>query len=127
MKISLLIHAWVEMIAGFILLFNPSLLLLTTDQNLQTISVSKLYGIIAFSFGLAVYIITKGFVYNLIYKRLILLIICFHLLVSFHMYNLYAQKVVSIPGAFVLHIVMASLFLVLYFKNINQWKDAQST
>ena len=47
MKIILQVNAGVEILAGFILLFNPHLLLNHAEPNIQGIVISKMYGILA--------------------------------------------------------------------------------
>ena len=87
MKSILQINAIIELLAGFVLLFNPHLLLNHTNPNIQGIVIAKLYGILAFFFGLVCFILSKHFDYNQLYKQIILSIITFHLPHDERFYN----------------------------------------
>lgn len=59
MKHILLINALVEILGGFILIFNPHFLLSNPSPELQGVVISKLYGITIFGFGIVSYLLIK--------------------------------------------------------------------
>ena len=119
MKLVFYFHTVIEVIAGFILLFNPELLLNRNDPNIQSLALSKLYGIAIFAFGIITYILSKHFVYNQMYKQIILCIITFHFAVGLHMYGLYHQQVTPYIGATILHLGLAIIFMLIYLRNLK--------
>lgn len=123
MKIILQIHAAVEIIGGFVLLFNPELLLSNNSPNLQALVVAKLYGITAFFIGIISYLISKSFEYNQTYKKIILSIIGFHLCLAFYMYGVYQQNLTPHLGAFGTHLVLAVGSLILYLKDFQKFES----
>ena len=121
MKIILQIHAIIESLAGFVLLLMPQWLLASATPELQGIAVSKLYGILALCFGITTYIISTEFQYNNLYKKIILVIIGFHVAVGLYMYSLYDQNITHHIGAASLHIILAILFLIIYLQKIEKF------
>ncbi|MBK9735158.1 MAG: hypothetical protein IPO92_09415 [Saprospiraceae bacterium] len=119
MKLILYIHSVLEVVAGFILLFNPELLLSNNDPNIQGLALAKLYGIAIFTFGIITYILSKHFVYSQMYKQIILCIIAFHFVVGLHMYGVYHQQVTPHIGASILHLSLAILFILMYLRNLK--------
>ena len=123
MKIIFQIHAAVEIIAGFVLLFNPELLLSNNSPNIQGLAVAKLYGIAAFFIGIISYLISKSFEYNQTYKKIVLSIIGFHLCIAFYMYGVYQQNLTPHLGAFGTHIAMAVGSLLLYLRDFQKFES----
>lgn len=123
MKIIIQIHAAVEIIGGFVLLFNPELLLSNNSPNLQALVVAKLYGITAFFIGIISYLISKSFEYNITYKKIILSVIGFHLCLAFYMYGVYQQNLTPHLGAFGTHLVLAVGSLILYLKDFQKFES----
>jgi zinc transporter ZupT len=123
MKIILQIHAAVEIIAGFVLLFNPELLLSSNSPNIQGLVVAKLYGIAAFFMGIISYLISKTFEYNQTYKKIVLSVIGFHLCIAFYMYGVYQQNLTPHLGAFGTHIAMAVGSLFLYLRDFQKFES----
>ncbi|MBK8517513.1 MAG: hypothetical protein IPL55_14855 [Saprospiraceae bacterium] len=121
MKAILQINAVIEILAGFVLLFNPQLLLYNANPELQGIAVAKLYGICAFCFGLITHIVSKQFVYNLMFKRIILVVITFHFVVALYFFSLYNQSITPHPGAAILHASLAGIFILIYLKNMQKF------
>lgn len=122
MKNILLINGILEALSGFILIFSPQLLLNNASPEIQGVLIAKLYGILALSFGIISYLLSKLF--NFVqdtFKKIALVIIGFHLVVGLHMYSVYHQNITPHPGAAVLHISMAILFLLMYLKNMNHF------
>lgn len=123
MKIIIQIHAAVEILGGFVLLFNPELLLSNNSPNLQALVVAKLYGITAFFIGIISYLISKSFEYNQTYKKIILSVIGFHLCLAFYMYGVYQQNLTPHLGAFGTHLVLAVGSLILYLKDFQKFES----
>lgn len=123
MKIIIQIHAAVEIIGGFVLLFNPELLLSNNSPNLQALVVAKLYGITAFFIGIISYLISKSFEYSQTYKKIILSVIGFHLCLAFYMYGVYQQNLTPHLGAFGTHLALAVGSLILYLKDFQKFES----
>jgi len=121
MKIILQVNAGVEILAGFILLFNPHLLLNHAEPNIQGIVISKLYGILALCFGIITYILGKHFQYTILFKQVILTIIAFHFAVGLHMYGVFKQNITSNIGASALHFSLAIVFILIYLKHMQKF------
>ena len=117
MKKLLLIHALIEMIAGVLFILKPDLILMASDQELSTIIMAKLYAILMFTFGVVCYQLYKVFEFNETYKKIVLVIMAFHMMVAFQMYGAYTQGVTPHLGAFGMHLILALLFLVGYMKD----------
>ncbi len=123
MKIIIQIHAAVEILGGFVLLFNPELLLSNNSPNLQALVIAKLYGITAFFIGIISYLISKSFEYNQTYKKIILSVIGFHLCLAFYMYGVYQQNLTPHLGAFGTHLALAVGSLILYLKDFQKFES----
>ena len=123
MKIIIQIHAAVEILGGFVLLFNPELLLSNNSPNLQALVVAKLYGITAFFIGIISYLISKSFEYSQTYKKIILSVIGFHLCLAFYMYGVYQQNLTPHLGAFGTHLALAVGSLILYLKDFQKFES----
>ena len=123
MKIILQVHAAIEFIGGFILLFNPEYLLSNNSPEIQGLVVAKLYGIAAFFIGIISYLISKSFEYNQNYKKIVLSVIAFHLCLAFFMYGLYQQNLTPHMGAFGVHMTLAVGSLFLYLKDFQKFES----
>jgi hypothetical protein len=127
MRNILLFHGLLESIAGFLLIFNPQWLLYHAQPELQGIVTAKLYGIMIFGFGLISYLLSKSFEYNQMYKQICLVVITLHLIIGLYMYGVYQQGVTPHPGAAILHLTLAIIFLVIYLRNIQKFNHEQPT
>ncbi|MFZ1750113.1 MAG: hypothetical protein WAU01_07980 [Saprospiraceae bacterium] len=128
MKTILQVNAAIEGLVGFLLIFSPNLLLNHANPELQGIAIAKLYGMLAFCFGIISYLLSKEFVYTQSFKQVILVVISFHFVVGLYMYGLYHQAITPHPGASVLHIFLSLAFLFIYLKNIQKFDQyGQST
>lgn len=127
MRNILLFHGLIESVAGFLLIFNPQWLLYHAQPELQGIVIAKLYGIMIFGFGLISYLLSKNFEYNLMYKQICLVVISLHLVIGLYMYGVYQQEVTPHPGASILHLALAIVFLVIYLQNIQKFNHEQPT
>ena len=123
MKKILLLQGVIEMIAGVVLIFRPDLLLMNDGQVLETLVVAKLYGILALTFGVISFMLCRVFEYNDTFKKIVLMIMFFHLMVAFQLYAAYNQGNTPNLGAFGLHIVLAFLLFGAYMKDIPKEKS----
>lgn len=121
MKNMFLVHSVIEILAGIILIIRPSFLLMISGPELETIVVSKLYGVLALAFGSVCFVLYRMFNYSELYKKIALMIMFFHLMISFQMYAAFTQEVVSNLGAFGLHMILAVLFFGTYMNEINRF------
>lgn len=121
MKKVLLVHSIIEIIAGIVLVFRPDLLLMSDGQVLETMVVVKLYGILALTFGVVSFMLYKVFQYSDTFKKITLMIMFFHLMVSFQMYAAYSQGTIPNLGAFGLHMLLAVLFFGAYMNELNRF------
>jgi Kef-type K+ transport system membrane component KefB len=126
MKIKqiLLLQAVLEGLAGVILVFRPDLLLYNSGTVPDALALAKLYGIAAFIIGSLSFLMYKDFRYSEFYRKSTLLFVAFHFIVSLHMYSVYTSELTSHPGAFGLHLSMAVLFVLSYFKEKPQFENA---
>jgi cell shape-determining protein MreD len=120
MRNILLFHGVLESIAGFLLIFNPQWLLYHAPE-LQGVVIAKLYGIMIFGFGLISYLLSKSFEYNQMYKQICLVVISLHLIIGLYMYGVFQQGVTPHPGAAILHLTLAIIFLVIYLRNMQKF------
>ncbi len=121
MKKLLLLHAAIEMIAGVLFVFRPDLILMTSDQEVETLFLAKLYAILMFTFGGICFFLYTIFEYNTTFKKIIMILMAFHLMIALQMFTGFNQGFVSNSGPFGFHIVMASLFGIIYMKEINSF------
>ena len=122
MKKLLLVHAAIEMIAGVLFVFRPDLILMTSGQDISTLLLAKLYAILMFTFGAVCFFMYSIFEYNNVFKKVVMVIMAFHLMIALQMYSGFNQGLVSNLGPFGLHIIMAALFGGMYMKEINLFK-----
>lgn len=123
-KKLILIHAMIELIGGVVISLRPDLILMTSDQIVETLIVGKLYGILMITFGILSYLLWKEFRYDELYKKVFLLFMIFHLLIGFHMMSAYNQGIVANLGAFGLHMALAASFLLVYMREMQLFSQA---
>ena len=121
MKKVFFIHAIIEMIGGIVVLFKPTWLLMSDGQVLDTIIVAKLYGLLALTFGALTFMLSRIFEYTDTFKKIGLILMFFHLMVSFQMYAAYNQGSVSNLGPFGLHMILAILFFGAHMMELNKY------
>ena len=122
MKKLLLIHAAIEIIAGVLFVFRPDLILMTEGQQASTMLLAKIYAILMFTFGAVCFFLYRIFEYNDTFKKIVMIIMAFHLMVALQMYSGFNQGLVQNIGPFGLHIILAALFGVGYMREINAFK-----
>lgn len=121
MKPILVLNAVIEGLAGIILILRPDLLLYPILPGYEVLALSRLYGIAALTMGVFSWIVSKNFEYTLMYRHFVLMILAFHLMVSFHTYSMYKQGITGNPGAFVSHIIILIVFGLIYLKNSSKF------
>lgn len=121
MKYILLINAFLEGLAGFVLIMMPHLLIMDTGQAPQTVAVSRLYGMLALIFGIISYLLYTKFEFTRQYKLICLVIVAFHFAVSLYFNSLYRQGLTASPGAFVLHLSVAVLLVGIYLRGMHKF------
>lgn len=127
MKYILLINGLVEVIGGFILIFNPQFLLSNASPELQGIVVAKLYGVMIFAFGMISFLLYKHFSYQELFKKIILIVISLHLVIGLYMYGVYQQGLTPHVGASATHLGLAIISMIIYLKNIQNFTNEQPT
>ncbi|MFT4537015.1 MAG: hypothetical protein ACJA1A_003358 [Saprospiraceae bacterium] len=126
MKKILLLQAIIEIIAGVVIIFKPDLLLMSEGQVVETLIVAKLYGILALTFGVVCLMLCRVYEYNDTFKKIVLMVMFFHLMVAFQMYAAYNQGAIPNLGAFGLHMILAVLLFGAYMKNINRFSTQKN-
>ena len=122
MKKLILIHAAIEMIAGVLFIFRPDLILMQTGQDSSTILLAKMYAILMFAFGAICFFVYTLFEYSNTFKKIIMILMAFHLMIALQMYAGFNQGLVLNLGPFGFHIAFAAIFFVGYMKEINSFK-----
>ena len=108
---------------GFILLFNPELLLNNSEKQIQGLINAKLYGISIFCMAIITSILVKEFAYTKVYKQLSLCIIAFHFATGLYFYSIFVQNATPHIWTSVLHLTISGIFLILYLRDINKFED----
>lgn len=122
MKKLILIHAIIELIAGIIFVFRPDLILMTPGQELNALFLAKLYGTMMVCFGAICFFLYNLFEYSTIFKKIIMIIMAFHLMVALQMYSGFDQGLVYNLGPFGLHMILAVIFGFGYMREVNNFK-----
>lgn len=126
LKKLLLVHAVVEMLVGLLLLWDPAFTGFVDGNQAATLHMGKIYGILAFVFGVISYQLWKHYDQNEMYKRIILSIMAFHLMIGFYLFGLYRQGVMPIPIAAIFHLLMCTA-LAYGYMNEAVGKDPLKT
>ena len=121
-KTILLVSAILETLAGVFIILRPAVILNNSNSDPSHITVTKLYGIAAFTIGFLTYQIWKNFSYSQFEKMCLLILMVFHLLVALQMYSFYASNIVNNPGGAVLHGIFALLFAFAIWKDKSQFE-----
>jgi hypothetical protein len=122
MKKLILLHAGIEIIGGIIFILRPDLILMTSGQDANALLLAKLYAILMFTFGAVCFFLYQLFDYTPVFKKIIMIIMAFHLMVALQMYSGFNQGIVLNLGPFGLHIGLASIFGIGYMKEVNSFK-----
>jgi hypothetical protein len=117
MKTIFLINGIIQSIAGIILFLRPDLLFLSETNSPSTLVILKMYAILSLAFGGLCLVIGKnGTEYNML-KSGALIIMLFHLLISFQSYGAYMGGYLPNMGAFGFHLTIAIISALLFMKN----------
>ena len=122
MKKLLLIHAIIEIIGGVIFVFRPDFILMTSGQDVSTLLMAKVYAILMFTFGAVCFFLYSLFEYTPVFKKIIMIIMAFHLMIALQMYSGFDQGLILNLGPFGLHITLAALFAIGYMKEIKSFQ-----
>ncbi len=123
MKKILLLQAIMEMIAGVIFVFRPDLILMTSGQGANTLLIAKLYALLAFTFGAICFFLHTIFEYNSIFKKIVMVIMAFHLMIALQLYSGFNQGLVLTIVPFGVHILLAVLFGIVYMREVNSFQE----
>ena len=123
MKKLLLVHAGIEIIAGVLFVFRPDLILMTDGQDASTLLLAKIYAILMFTFGAVCFFLYRIFQYNDTFKKIVMIIMAFHLMIALQMYAGFNKGLVYNLGPFGLHIILAALFGIGYMREMNAFKS----
>lgn len=122
MRKVILGHAVVETLGGLLLIFNPAILMID-PLSTPLVSVIKLFGVLVFAFGLGGILIYRTFEYTAWYKLWVLLFMGYHFVQALQCYGFYDIGVLSNMGAFVLHLMLALLFMGTFMRERDQFPD----
>lgn len=122
MKKLVLLHAIIEMVAGVLFVFRPDLILMTSGQDVSTLLLAKIYAILMFTFGAVCYFLYSIFEYNSVFKKVIMVIMAFHLMIALQMYSGFDQGLVLNLGPFGMHIILALLFGIGYMREVKSFQ-----
>ncbi len=122
MKWILRLNGILEALAGLVLLIKPEVLLMAEKSEAETLILAKLYGILAFFFGIISLVLATGVEYSLMMRRIVLAIIAFHFCVGLYMHGVFVQHITPHPGAAILHIGLAVVFLAMYMKEKSKFE-----
>ncbi len=118
MKRILIINSILEITGGISLIVFPQLLFLNSEYDTVDVNLSKMYGIIAFLYGLICLIIYRFGQDEKLIKYSALSVLGFHVFISFHLYGMLQSGVINHIGPLVTHIVMVALCFIIYLKSI---------
>lgn len=110
------------MIAGVLFVFRPDLILMTSGQEANTLLLAKIYAILMFSFGAVCFFLYTIFDFTQVFKKIIMVIMAFHLMLALQMYSGFEEGLVMNLGPFGLHVVLAGLFGIGYMREINSFQ-----
>lgn len=122
MKKLLLLHAVVEMLGGVIFIFRPDLILMMSGQDESTLLLAKMYATIMFAFGAVCFFLYTIFEHTTVFKKVIMIIMAFHLMIALQMFSGFNQGLVLNLGPFGLHIVLAVIFGIGYMREVNSFQ-----
>jgi hypothetical protein len=118
MKNILLIQGIVETIAGICLLLRPDLLFWSADLDSMSYNLSKMYGIIALSFGLFCLVIYRYSVSIEVVKKLALICIGLNMFLSFHLWGILQANIITDIAPCIFHIILGVLLFLIYLRNM---------
>ena len=115
-KKLLLAHAIIEMIAGVLLIMNPAIIRFESTLSVGGVHFAKMYGILAFCFGIVCYQLYKLYSSTEAFRKIILTIMMFHLLIGLYLMSLWNTGVLTMPAAGTFHLGFAFFMAVTYMR-----------
>lgn len=126
LKNIFLINAIIEIAGGIVIMINPQLLLNSPNPDNIVLNISKALGIAAFTQGVICYQLYRHELLNMRGSKMIALIIMmYHVLMTFTFYGIYNAGLTTNMGAVGLHLVISIIFAVLYFQTIGIESEAK--
>lgn len=120
LKKIFLINAIIEIAGGVVVMINPQLLLNNLAADGLVLSISKAFGIAAFTMGVVSYQLYRHDLVNIRGSKMIALIfMMYHVLITFTFYSMYTAGMTPHMGAVGLHLVVSIVFAVLYFQTVG--------
>lgn len=119
MKLAILIHGIIELIAGIVVFFLPHLLLMNNGLSPETLSVCKLYGIAASFLGILSLLIYRYSTDEKFNKNVVLSIMAFHMILGFYLSGLLKAEIVLHAGVYISHLVILGIISLIYLKHIK--------
>ena len=123
MKYVLLFHIVVEILGGFLLILNPELLMMSEPMNITLASVIKLFGVAVLLIGLVSLLIYRNFDYSDKDRLAVLAFMGYHMAQGLQCWSMNTHGTMTSNGAFLLHISIAILFLVVFMKEREKFPE----
>lgn len=122
MKVGFLLNGLLEVLGGLAVFLLPYLLFPDFDGSMFF---TKLYGIIAVCFGLISLIMWKSYEPSNFFRRCFLVVLAFHMMVSFHCYGFYQNGFLKDHSATIVHLIAFLILTALYLRDIKPEKQKQ--
>lgn len=120
LKTIFLINAIIEIAGGVVVMINPQLLLNNTAPDPIVLSISKAFGIAAFTMGVVSYQLYRHELLNIRGSKMIALIfMMYHVLITFTFYAMYNAGMTPHLGAAGLHLVVSVILAIFYFRTVG--------
>lgn len=110
-------HTAACIVIGLLLIWNPEFIPFT-EGHLEAIHVSKLFGIMAFIFGLVCYHVGKDYRETELMRKVHLSIIALYLMSGLYLIGLYRQGVMELPVAGSACLVYGGLVVIAYMNEV---------
>jgi len=120
LKYIFLINTIVEISGGIVVMINPELLLNNPAADAMVLNISKAFGIAAFTMGVISYQLYRHDLLNIRGSKMIALIIMlYHVLITFTFYSMYNADMTPHMGAAGLHLILSIVLAVFYFQTVG--------
>jgi len=110
MKKFIWLHAIVEIIAGILFYLKPDSIFIFGNIISESLPMIKMYSIAVFIFGLSSALIAQKIENQLFIDKFMMLLIGFHMMISFHCYGMFQSGFLPNMSASLLHLL---LFIIL--------------
>jgi hypothetical protein len=112
------INGIIELVAGLVLIMRPDLLFNVGPETApHTLVAVKFFGVMGAAFGGISIVLGRFLEDQFVLGRVSLIIILYHLLISFQCYGAYFGGYLPNLGAFGVHMVLAVFFVVIYLRS----------